>query len=384
MGWPPPRRHGSLEDFREAMIAINPNPGAGETVAGREERVEPVVSAGVAITAPTGQDRCDVSFIIVSWNAKNLLRECLESLKAATGGLDAEIIIVDNASTDGSVEMVRDGFKDVLLLQNNFNAGFAQANNQGIAIARGNYLCLVNSDVHVFPDSIKNILDYMKLHSDVGMLGPKALNRDGSRQTTCRTVPTLRSSFFRALALDTTFPNSSLFGSHFMTNWNYDETREVDILGGCFWMIRRPAIEQVGLLDTRFFMYGEDMDFCRRFHSAGWKVIFHPGAQITHYGGGSSANAPARFWVEMQRANLQYWIKHRGRVSVLSYYCCLLLYHGVRVAGLSARGLVRRGTSDSSQATLEKNRRGLNWLLAPSTIMAVLRCNVSKLEEKNA
>lgn len=364
------------------MIAINSNSGAGESVVGREERLEPASPTGRPVAARAGVDRCDVSFIIISWNAKNYLRECLDSLKAATAGLDAEVIIVDNASTDGSVEMVRNEFGHVRLLQNNFNAGFAQANNQGIEIARGNFLCLVNSDVNVHPDAIKNILEYLKAHPDVGMLGPKALNRDGSRQTTCRTVPTLRNSFFRALALDTTFPNSSLFGSHFMTNWNYEETREVDILGGCFWMIRRPAVEQVGLLDTRFFMYGEDMDFCRRFHAGGWKVIFYPGAQIVHYGGGSSGNAPARFWVEMQRANLQYWIKHRGRVSVLSYYCCLLMYHGIRVAGLTARSLFRK--SESSQATLEKNRRGLKWLLAPSTIVAVLRRKVSKLEEKNA
>lgn len=366
------------------MIAANSNVSAGETTVSRAKVNKPAKSASALIPVRVGRDRCDVSFIIVSWNAKELLRECLESLKVATGGLDVEVIIVDNASTDGSVEMVREEFKEALLLQNDYNAGFAEANNQGIGIARGDFLCLVNSDVHVFPDSIKNILEYLKLNPGVGMLGPKALNRDGSRQTTCRTVPTLRSSFFRALALDTTFPNSSLFGSHFMTNWNYDETREVDILGGCFWMIRRPAIEQVGLLDTRFFMYGEDMDFCRRFHSAGWKVIFYPGAQITHYGGGSSSNAPARFWVEMQRANLQYWIKHRGRLSVLSYYLCLVLYHGVRVAGLSARGLLRRNISDSSKTTLEKNRRGLDWLLSLSTVMAVLRCKVSKLEEKNA
>jgi GT2 family glycosyltransferase len=344
------------------------------------QRTQPVSSP----VAPSGTTQCEVSFVIVSWNAKDYLRECLASLSAASRGMDTEVIVVDNASSDGSWMMVRDEFPTVKLLRKETNAGFARANNRGIESAHGRYLCLVNSDVHVFPEAIKTILEYMEAHPDVGLVGPKALNGDRTRQPTCRTLPTLRSSFFRALSLDTAFPRSLLFGSHFMTNWDYDQTREVDILGGCFWMIRRSALQGVGLLDTQFFMYGEDMDFCRRCHAVGWKVIFHPAAQIIHYGGASSSNAPARFWIEMQRANLQYWIKHRGRASVLAYYACLLLHHGVRVAGLAARRCLGSNHRDAVRANFDKNWRGLKWLLAPGTLSAVVRGRVLKQEAHNA
>jgi GT2 family glycosyltransferase len=307
---------------------------------------------------------CDISFVIISWNAREYLRECLQSIYAATTGLDIEVIIVDNASSDGSAEMVRKDFQDAKLLQNMANAGFAQANNQGIRASRGRYLCLVNSDVNISRDAVRNFLRYMDGNPDVGIAGPKALNGDGSRQTTCRTVPTLKTSFFRALSLDTLFPHSKFFGGHFMTNWSYDETREVDILGGCFWMIRRRALEKVGLLDTRFFMYGEDMDFCHRFHTAGWKVVFYPGAVITHYGGGSSGNAPARFWVEMQRANLQYWIKHRSRGAVGVYYFLLLIDHAVRVSGFAARYLLGVKNRQLAHTKFTKHLCGIQWLLS--------------------
>ncbi len=297
------------------------------------------------------------------------LSRCLISLRKAAAGLRSEVIVVDNSSDDGSWQMVRGEYPEVRLLRNANNTGFARANNQGIDISNGRYVCLINSDVEVFPDTVRVLLEYMNVHQGVGIVGPKVLNTDHTLQHSCRTLPTLRDSFFRALKLDTTFPNTSLFGSHQMMNWDYSYTREVEILSGCFWMIRRKALEDVGPLDDRFFIYGEDMDFCRRFHTSGWKIIFHPEAQIVHHGGASSGNDPARFWIEMQRANLQYWSKHNGRASTLAYYSCLLLHNLVRVIVFGGQSLAEIKHKEGAHPELESNWRGLLWLLSPNTVM---------------
>jgi len=317
-------------------------------------------------------DGCDISFVIVSWNARDYLGRCLGSLRPAVSGLRSEVIVVDNSSSDGSSQMVRDEHPDARLICNDYNAGFARANNQGIEVSNGNYLCLINSDVEVFPDSVRILIDHMDAHPEVGIIGPKVLNTDLSLQHSCRTLPTCRDALFRALKLDTTFPRSSFFGRHQMMNWDYSEIREVGILSGCFWMIRRSALLQTGLLDTRFFFYGEDMDFCRRFHSNGWKVVFYPGAQIVHHGGASSSKEPARFWIEMQRANLQYWLKHNGKASTVAYYSCLVLHNLIRLAGYGAQSMVASGARDAVSVKLEKSRRGLLWLLSSERVRQLM------------
>ena len=213
----------------------------------------------------------------------------------------------------------------------------------------------------------------MDAHPGIGILGPKVLNSDLSLQHSCRKLPTCRDAFFRALKLDTSFPNSRLFAKHQMMHWDYSDTREVDILSGCFWMVRRTALEQVGLLDTRFFIYGEDMDLCRRFRAEGWQVVFYPGAKIVHHGGASSANAPARFWVEMQRANLQYWLKHNGRGSAVVYYFCLILHNLIRVAAFGGQRLAGFGDQESVRRKFERSWRGLIWLLSTSELPRLIR-----------
>jgi GT2 family glycosyltransferase len=311
----------------------------------------------------------DVSFVIVSWNAKDYLRKCLRSLADACARLEHEVIVVDNGSSDGSPEMVEAEFPEVRLIRNAHNAGFAAANNQGLAIARGRYLALVNSDVELFPDTMERLIAFMEAHPDVGLLGPKVLNADRTIQPSCRTFPSLRSWLFRTLALDTAFPRSRLFGEHFMTHWSRDEVRDVDVLSGCFWLIRRSAYEQVGGLDTRFFMYAEDMDLCRRYRQAGWRTTFCPEGQIIHYGGASSGNAPVRFWIEMQRANLQYWKKHHGTVSTIALYLLLIAYHSLRVPAFAMLRLLGRQAASPREADkLRMNLRTLAWLLRPSTL----------------
>lgn len=283
----------------------------------------------------------DFSFVIVSWNAKDYLRECLDSITAESSGLAIEVVVVDNASSDGSPELVHDEYPWVVLVRNDANVGFARANNQGIALSSGTYLCLVNSDVVLHPGCLTAMKAFLDARPDIGLAGPRVHNRDGSLQPSCRMAPTLRSVFFRALALDTLFPRSATFGAHFMTHWDHDDVRAVDILSGCCWFARRRAVEDVGGLDETFFMYGEDMEWSLRFRRGGWAVVFNPAATITHYGGASSARQPTRFFVEMQRADLQYWRMHHGPSSFVAYYAAVVLQHAVRAGGHSVMWLVR-------------------------------------------
>ena len=220
----------------------------------------------------TSQERM-VSVIIVSWNAKSYLEQCLASLTASVCRYPMEIIVVDNASTDGSAECVQDRFPYVRLIRNDCNLGFAKANNIGLAHSIGRYVCLVNSDVKLLRDSINRLVDYCEAHSDVGMAGPRVIGGDGILQRSCRGFPSIWNMFCRALALDLFFPGIRAFCGYSLWHWPQETEGEVDILSGCFWLVRREALDQVGVLDESFFMYGEDMDWCLRFWSCGWKLL---------------------------------------------------------------------------------------------------------------
>ena len=272
--------------------------------------------------------------------------------------------------------MVRDEFPSVRLLLNSENLGFAEANNRGIEVSKGKYLCLINSDVKVFKDSVGRLYHYIENHPKVGIVGPRALNADLSLQPSCRTFPTLRSCFFRALKLDTHFKQSAVFAKHFMTDWDYNDTREVEILSGCFWMIRREALDDVGLLDSRFFIYGEDMDFCKRFHEKRWKLVFCHNSKIIHYGGGSSIKDPGRFWVEMQRANLQYWLKHHNVLSAYVYYSCLILHNLLRIIVLSVKQGYGYPLNEKAHIRYRTSWSGLKWLISIKTIYSLMHAKL--------
>lgn len=276
----------------------------------------------------------NISIIIVSWNAKVYLEQCLFSIIKATAFLESvEIVVVDNSSTDGSAEMVRQKFPNVTLICNSSNLGFAKANNIGINHCHGDYLFFINSDVVVYPDCIISIVNYMEEHPDIGLLGPRIIGTDNRVQRSCMGYPSLWNTFCRAVFLDKVFPRIKIFNGFMLNHWAHDSIKEVDIINGCFWAVRRKAIEQIGLLDEDFFIYAEDMDWCKRFNNADWKVVYFPLAQSLHYGGASSANAPVKFYVEMQKANLKYWKKYYGGLSCRMYSCIVILHHSLRMAG---------------------------------------------------
>ncbi|HEY4245837.1 MAG TPA: glycosyltransferase family 2 protein [Lacunisphaera sp.] len=296
-----------------------------------------------------------ISVIIVSWNAKDFLNECLESLNPAASDFPLEIIVVDNASADGSPELVTNKFPHVRLIQSGSNLGFSKANNLGIKQCKGDYVCLINSDVNVLPGSITKLVEYLENNPDVGIAGPSMLDAQGKIGRSCRGFPSVWNMFCHALALDSLFPKSKLFGGYILRYWPQNSTREVGILGGWFWIVRREALDRVGLLDENFFFYAEDMDWCKRFHLGKWKVMFVSSASSIHYGGGSSKQAPLKYYIQQQRADLQYWRKHHTVAGRVAYFGICLLYHATRLVGNGMRALF------SGQNSPHRAKAALNW-----------------------
>lgn len=309
---------------------------------------------------------CDLSLVIVSWNARDYLIQALESIAATTARHGVEVIVVDNDSADGSPEAVEAGFPQVRLIRSGANLGFARGNNLGIPRCRGRLVGLVNSDVTVLPECLDRLIEFMDAHPRVGMAGPQVLNTDGSLQNSHWDFPSVGGMLARIMALDTLARRLRIVDTparKTREGGDADTIRHVDVLSGCFMVLRREALEQVGLLDENFYIYGEDMDLCRRFHAAGWEVVYHPGARAIHAGGASSANAPLRFFLELQKANLQYWTKHHGRVGGLFFKAATLLQHLLRLAwGVAVYPFAARQRA-ASRLKIKRSAKCIEWLL---------------------
>jgi GT2 family glycosyltransferase len=308
-------------------------------------------------------ERPSVSVVIVSWNARRYLAQCLESLVAAPSDCPMEVLVVDNASEDGSAELVERDYPQFRVIRTGSNLGFARGNNIGIKAGSAKYIALVNSDVKVLANCLDHLVEYCEAHPDVGMVGPRVLGADGKLQRSCRGFPSLWNMFCRALALDTLFPKWKLVTGYELSHWAQDTERTVDMLSGCFWLVRRQALERVGLLDEKFFMYGEDMDWCRRFWDSGWKVVFVPSAEAIHYGGGSSANAPVRFYIEKQRADVQYWRKHHCDLAVRCFVVVSCLHLVLRMIGYCLALLVGRGAREVCRYKMKRSVACLWWMI---------------------
>jgi GT2 family glycosyltransferase len=309
----------------------------------------------------------DLSIVIVSWNTAKYLEECLDSLRTIDGNLSVEIIVVDNASTDGSAEIVRSQFPEVRLFESGANLGFAGGNNIGLKAATGKYICLINSDVNVPAACLPKMYAYMEQQPTIGLLGPGMVRTDGRVHRSGMRFPTLWSVFLRALFLDSLFKGFGFFGGFLMKDFQFDRTTDIDVLNGWFWMARRDAVNKVGPLDNHFFMYGEDVDWCKRFHLAGWRLVFYPEAKALHYGGASSANAPSRFLVEKQRANLQFWKKYHGRTSLFFFLLIGCLNYSIRAMGWSAVYLMLSSMRSRAHIEVKQYLACLRWTFQLST-----------------
>jgi GT2 family glycosyltransferase len=306
-----------------------------------------------------------VSVVIVIWNAKKYVLECLESLREHCKNIYTEVIVVDNRSTDGSPEMVANLFPEFTLIRNPENYGFAKANNIGISASSGEYVCLVNSDVKFVDDCISPLLGYLGANPGVAMVGPKMLlAATGAVARSTMRFPTPWNYFCRALGLDVVFKRSRLFGGFMMSDFNHQTTRPVEVLNCWFVVARRRAIQDVGPLDPQFFMYGEDIDWCYRFRQAGEQIVFFADAGAIHYGGASSSNAPIRFYLEMCRADWQLWRKHRGRLGGATFLVIVGIHSSVRLFLSAFRYVCLPSHRPNTLLKLRRNLAILGWLAA--------------------
>lgn len=290
--------------------------------------------------APT-PEHVEISVVIVAWNAKDYLRLCLESLAKAPPQRAMEVLVVDNASADDTVSMVEAEFPWVRLIKSKENLGFSKGNNLAIRQCRGRYIALVNPDVIVFPACLDTLADFLDRNPKVGDVGPRVFNPDMTQQSTCRRFPTLWNNFCSATHLETVFKGRPFFAGEHMFYFGHDRTLAVDVIVGCFSMIRREAFDEVGLLDEGLFMYGDDVDWCRRARNAGWQVYFCPDARAIHDRGKTTAPFPAHFAVAQQRSILRYWGKHHSVFGVVGIRSIMLFHHLIRYGLAVVSGLAR-------------------------------------------
>jgi GT2 family glycosyltransferase len=252
-----------------------------------------------------------LSIVIVNYNTERLLQGCLESVYAGANGTPLDIWVVDNHSRDESVAMVKSRFPRVRVLENDSNLGFSRANNLVVSQSRSDYILLLNPDTVILGDAIERMVKFMDAHPEAGIAGCKVLNRDGTLQLACRrSIPTPEVAFYRLTGLSKLFPQSRVMAKYNMTYESPDRTHEVDAVSGAFLMIRRQVVEKIGLLDERFFMYGEELDWCLRAKRAGWAVMYYPEAQIIHYKGESTRYNSRRAALEFYRAMYLFHKKH--------------------------------------------------------------------------
>jgi len=228
-----------------------------------------------------------LSIIIVNWNVRDLLEKCLTSIYKEIQDLEFEIIVIDNASNDGSVSMIREKFPQVKLIANEDNKWFAGGNNQGFEIAKGDLILLLNPDTEILDGAINKMMDFMEKNENIGVLGCKLLNTDMSLQPSCRKLPNILDQSLILLKLHNFFPNLSPIKAYYMVDYKHNDTREVEqIMGACF-MTRREIIDKIGGLDEKYGSIFEEVDFCRRVLDAGWKIYFTNQAQVIHHKGQS-------------------------------------------------------------------------------------------------
>ena len=301
-----------------------------------------------------------LSISLVNTNNCDLLRECLKSLYEQDHGVTFETILVDNVSTDGSVEMVRANYPQAQLIVNQSRKGFAANHNQAIKVTKGEYILVFNEDTVVKPGALKCMVDYLAAHEKVGAVGCRLENPDGSLQRSCYKFPSPLQAVFENTLLTAAFPNNPIVGDY--RGWAHDATREVDFVSGAAIMVRRKVLETTGLLDEGFFIYAEESDWCKRMHKDGWKVVFVPDGTIVHYGGQSSVAIKDRQFCEFTRNQVRFIRKHHGLGGEIVYRGAMLFGAVTRLAVWRAMSLVP-AKREQAKFNLFLWRRVLRWHL---------------------
>lgn len=257
------------------------------------------------------------TFAIVNWNTCELLDACLASIREHVGRYSCQILVADNGSTDGSVQMVMRKYPEVTLVCNESNLGFARGHECLFAMSKGRYHVLVNSDVKLMPECLDVVYRRMETHPRIGILGPQIVGDDDAIQPSCRRFPTLFRQLIEASGLNRLFPKLYPFSRYRMGDFDHREARQVDQVMGSFFVIRRDLIKRIGTLDNGFFMYYEEVDYCLRCYRAGFQVFFDPAAKIWHKGGGSANKVKVLTIRRSMRSMRRYFEKHYGKWTQL-------------------------------------------------------------------
>jgi N-acetylglucosaminyl-diphospho-decaprenol L-rhamnosyltransferase len=310
-----------------------------------------------------------VSIIVVNWNTRALLERCLRSsFDADATGLEVEVIVVDNSSGDGSAEMVVDRFPQASLIASTSNLGFARANNLAMRQATGKYYLLLNPDAELQEGALASLVTYAEEHPEAAVVGPRLLNSDGTPQSSRRRFPTLGTGFIESTVLQRWMPHHPALRRYYVLDRGDDELQETDWLVGACLLVRAAAVAEVGPMDEAYFMYSEEIDWCRRFADAGWRTVYHPGARVVHHGGQSSDQEPFGRHVRFQHSKCRYFEKHHGRgiaqllrAYLLANYLFLLAEDAVKLVLPRKREMRMRRMSTLARVVAWQFRWVLRW-----------------------
>ena len=266
----------------------------------------------------------DLSIVIVSWKTKNFIQKCLASIFREARNLKFEVFVIDNNSGDGTVEMVKNDFPQVKLIANTKNLGFAKACNQAMRQAIGDFVLLLNPDTEITNNALEKLVTFMMENPEAGVVGCKLLNPDNSHQLSVRRFPTFCSHFLMMLKIHNFLPEIKSIKNYYWLDFDYNKTQKVDQVMGAAFMIRTAVLKKVGFLDQKFFLWYEEIDFCKRIKKAGWQVYYFPDAQIKHQKGESfKQQLPLKKQVILNKSILHYFNKHKPKIEYLGL---LILY----------------------------------------------------------
>jgi hypothetical protein len=276
------------------------------------------------------ETRIVVSAIVISFHGRKFLGDCLTTLIADLQEIPHEIIVVDNGSTDGSIEIIKQVAPNARLIEHGRNLGFARAVNAGISAARGELLWILNQDIRVRRGCLKALVDRIAQDEHIGMIGPKFVGFDGVLQYSARAFPRYRFVIYKALLLDRLFPDNREFGGWKMTWFDHESEMAVEQPMGSAMLVPRRVIDEIGMLDESFPIFFNDVDFCRRMHDAGFVLLYCPEAVIEHFVGGSTRRRPTRMVIESHRSLYRYLRKYvRPHEYPLLWLCGILLAIGI-------------------------------------------------------
>ena len=268
----------------------------------------------------------ELSICIVTWNTRQMLDDCLRSIAEAPDAVSREVIVVDNASDDGTAEMVRERHPEVTLIANAENLGYAAANNQALRRAVAPLKLLLNADIVVHPGALDALVDLMHRRPEAGAAAPRLIRPDGRIQASCRTFPTPDVVLYEALGMSRLFPRSRRFGKYRMTWWGYDQERAVEQPMASALLLRQEALDEVGLMDEGFPIFFNDVDLCKRLGDAGWEIWFTPAATMTHFGGASTSQVRRAMIAQSHRSFLRFYARHyRGVLPSWQYHGARML-----------------------------------------------------------